>query len=196
MPCKTVLFGVDTPLLTPLLFRQMSGRAGRRGFDHSGTVCFMSVPTSKMRRLLTASLSTLQGNPPFSTSFILRMLSYVHAKDAMAEDRSGPISTFAEREKSALCLLQHSFSLFTRREAQNGVLQRQLRMYTAFSIQLLRHLQLLSDNCCGKNLAGLAATLAEVSTGEPGNLVFIHLLQHGVFHKMIRETTVSLVIRR
>ncbi|VDM72486.1 unnamed protein product [Strongylus vulgaris] len=61
-------------------------------------------------------------------------------------------------------------------------------MYTAYSIQLLRHLQLLSDNCCGKNLAGLAASLAEVGTGEPGNLLFIHLLQRGAFHLMIRQT--------
>uniref|UniRef100_A0A158PA69 DEAD/DEAH box helicase n=1 Tax=Angiostrongylus cantonensis TaxID=6313 RepID=A0A158PA69_ANGCA len=146
MPCKTVLFGMDTPFLTPLLFRQMSGRAGRRGFDHSGTVCFMSIPTSKMRRLLTASLSTLQGNPPFSTSFIMRVLAYVHAKNTLTEDQSAVISTFAEREKSALSLLQNSFSLFTRREAENGTLQRQLHMYTAYSVQLLRHLQLLDGN--------------------------------------------------
>ncbi|VDM54329.1 unnamed protein product [Angiostrongylus costaricensis] len=146
MPCKTVLFGMDTPFLTPLLFRQMSGRAGRRGFDHSGTVCFMSIPTSKMRRLLTASLSTLQGNPPFSTSFIMRVVAYVHAKNTLTEDQSSVISTFAEREKCALSLLQNSFSLFTRREAENGTLQSQLHMYTAYSVQLLRHLQLLDGN--------------------------------------------------
>lgn len=186
MPCKTVLFGVDTPFLTPLSFRQMSGRAGRRGFDHSGTVCFMSIPTSKIRRLLTASLSTLQGNPPFSTSFIMRVLSYVNAKNALTEDRSTTISTFAEREKSVLSLLQNSFSLFTRREAENGTLQKQLHMYTAYSVQLLRHLQLLDENCCGKNLVELTASLAEVN-GEPGNLIFIHLLQRGAFHLMIRE---------
>ncbi|KAE9421170.1 hypothetical protein Angca_008073, partial [Angiostrongylus cantonensis] len=191
MPCKTVLFGMDTPFLTPLLFRQMSGRAGRRGFDHSGTVCFMSIPTSKMRRLLTASLSTLQGNPPFSTSFIMRVLAYVHAKNTLTEDQSAVISTFAEREKSALSLLQNSFSLFTRREAENGTLQRQLHMYTAYSVQLLRHLQLLDGNCCGKNLIGLAASLAEVA-GEPGNLIFIHLLQRRAFHSMVKETPVSL----
>lgn len=56
------------------------------------------------------------------------------------------LKSSAEMFQSVLSLLQNSFSLFTRPEAANGTLQKQLRMYTAFSIQLLRHLQLLDEN--------------------------------------------------
>ncbi|PAV74268.1 hypothetical protein WR25_24543 [Diploscapter pachys] len=177
MPCKTVVFGVDTPYLTPLLYRQMSGRAGRRGFDHAGTVLFMSVPTSKMRRLLTASLSNLHGNPPFTASFLLRLLSFAH-------DSNEEVITLGARQNVARALLEKPFSQFTRIEAESGGLQKQLRAYVMFSVQFLRELQLLDNKCCAKNLANLAM---HISAGEPGNLLFIYLLQKGVLHKMLKR---------
>ncbi|CAJ0942965.1 unnamed protein product, partial [Mesorhabditis belari] len=188
MPCKTVIFGVDTPFLTPLLYRQMSGRAGRRGYDHAGTVIFMALPTSKIRRLLTASLSTLHGNPPFTISYLLRLLAFVHQEDVpnSLEKNAPPISTLAHRTKIVLTLIQNSFSLFTRKEADNGTLQKQLRIYTIFSVQMLRHLQLIDEQC---NVSGLSQLACLLQGAEPGNLLFIYLLQNDVFHSICKKYT-------
>ncbi|KAK6100806.1 DEAD/DEAH box helicase family protein [Brugia pahangi] len=190
MPCKTVLFGVDDANLTPLQFRQMSGRAGRRGFDHSGSVIFMSIPTAKIRRLLTASLSTLRGNLPFTTSYILRLFGYIHQEDSMMSKlRSGnqKFSPFELRLQTVLSFLTNSFILHTRAELSSTV-QKQLRLYTLFAVQVLRSLDLLNEN--GK-LSGLASLVCHLSGNEPGNLLFAHLLQNGVFHNLCRDNTVS-----
>ncbi|GMS88667.1 hypothetical protein PENTCL1PPCAC_10842, partial [Pristionchus entomophagus] len=180
MPCKTVIFGVDTFNFNPLLFRQMSGRAGRRGFDRSGTVIFMGIPTGKIRRLLTASLSNLQGNPPFTTSFLLRLLAYAH-HDVV--EKGNPINTIDMRAESALTLLTQSFSLFTRTQANDGSLQKQLRLFVAFSVQLLRHLQLIDRKGRARGLWQLAGNVKE----SPGNLILVHLLQRGVFHDYCKK---------
>lgn len=183
MPCKSVLLGVDTPQLTPLMYRQMIGRAGRRGFDHSGNVIFLSVPTSKIRRLLTASLSNLHGNLPYTSVFLLRMLAYVHQKDVL-NNEGEPISTIKQRAKNVYSLLGHSFSLFTRQEATSGALQKQMRLYTAFSCQVLRHLQLITPNCAANKLADMAMYMVE---HEGGTLAFIYLLQKGSLHQLLRK---------
>ncbi|MCP9258646.1 putative helicase C28H8.3 [Dirofilaria immitis] len=149
MPCKTVLFGVDDANLTPLQFRQMSGRAGRRGFDHSGSVIFMSIPTAK-------------------TKYILKVKNFTCAK-------------------TALSFLTNSFILHTRAELSSTV-QKQLKLYTLFAVQVLRFLNLLNQE---GELSGLASLVCHLSANEPGNLLFAHLLQNGVFHKLCESRTIS-----
>ena len=48
MPCRSVAFAGDHIFLNALQFRQMTGRAGRRGFDTLGHVIFLGVPPRKM----------------------------------------------------------------------------------------------------------------------------------------------------
>merc|ERR1712159_977318 len=61
MPCRTVIFDGDHVELSGLMYRQMSGRAGRRGFDLLGNVLFLDMSFLKVRRLIASDLSSLTG---------------------------------------------------------------------------------------------------------------------------------------
>ena len=62
MPCKTSVFLGDSLSVNAVQFRQMSGRAGRRGFDDIGHVIFFGTPPSKISKLLASRLPRIQGN--------------------------------------------------------------------------------------------------------------------------------------
>jgi superfamily II RNA helicase len=53
MPCQTVVMFGDSEELNAITFRQMSGRAGRRGFDKRGNVVFAAISQQKVRHLHT-----------------------------------------------------------------------------------------------------------------------------------------------
>jgi len=74
MPTRTSVFAGDNVFLNSMVFRQMAGRSGRRGFDLRGNVIFTGVPADKIRRLLNSELPTLQGNLLMTSTFALRML--------------------------------------------------------------------------------------------------------------------------
>uniref|UniRef100_A0A914MJR9 Uncharacterized protein n=1 Tax=Meloidogyne incognita TaxID=6306 RepID=A0A914MJR9_MELIC len=198
LPCKTVIFGIDTPKLNPLQFRQMSGRAGRRGFDPAGTVIFMSLPTNKIRRLLTASLATLRGNVPFTTAFLLRLISFVNGELSKEQQKllknartqgggksskidNNDVLNEEVRRKAALTLLKVPFVLQT----HNRNFSNLLRFLTFFYVQLLRRMQLLDEKCIPRGFAHFALHLSQY---DPGSLVFIHILQTGVLHRYIHNT--------
>lgn len=74
MPCRTTVFAGDSPNLTPLQYRQMSGRAGRRGYDPLGRVIFWGIPIHRVTYLEGAKLAPIRGQFPLSLSFNLRGL--------------------------------------------------------------------------------------------------------------------------
>jgi hypothetical protein len=77
MPCKTVAIVGDSPYLNSLEFQQMSGRAGRRGFDTVGNVVFMGLNERKMRRMLIDKLPKMVGSFPLNVTMVLRLLLMV-----------------------------------------------------------------------------------------------------------------------
>lgn len=62
MPCKTVIIFGDSPYLNSIEYHQMSGRAGRRGFDMAGNVIFMGLSKKRCDNLITSKLPKMLGN--------------------------------------------------------------------------------------------------------------------------------------
>ncbi|KAG0438022.1 hypothetical protein DMUE_3348 [Dictyocoela muelleri] len=80
MPCRTVIFAGDNINLEPLNFRQMSGRAGRRGYDTLGNVIFLGIHSKKIDMLIGSDMDEIRGNYSYvNTSFIYRNEKYLQS---------------------------------------------------------------------------------------------------------------------
>ncbi|CAK5088940.1 unnamed protein product [Meloidogyne enterolobii] len=169
----------------------------RRGF--LGIVFSTStLALGKIRRLLTASLATLRGNVPFTTAFLLRLISFVNGELSKEQQKllknartqgggksskidNNDVLNEEVRRKAALTLLKVPFVLQT----HNRNFSNLLRFLTFFYVQLLRRMQLLDEKCIPRGFAHFALHLSQY---DPGSLVFIHILQTGVLHRYIHTT--------
>ncbi|XP_069782250.1 probable ATP-dependent RNA helicase DDX60 [Narcine bancroftii] len=172
MPCKTVVFLDDSVLLDALQYRQMSGRAGRRGFDVIGNVIFYCVPLPKVQRLLKAGVPLLKGQFPLSVSLVLRLMVLA----AKSDDRM-------DAEAKTLSLLHHP--LFCHDDQKK---QLALKLYFLFSLQFLLKEGFLDLNGMPQGFAGLVTHLHQ---HEPANFIFVSFLVKGLFHKICSQPDTS-----
>jgi hypothetical protein len=88
------------------------------------------------------------------------------------------------RVKAVLTLLENSFALYTNPHYDQEVLKRRFKLLALFNVQLLRKLDLLNESC---ELTGFATVATHLSEFEPGNLLFVELLQKGAFHRLVKK---------
>ncbi|XP_048797844.1 probable ATP-dependent RNA helicase DDX60 isoform X2 [Lagopus muta] len=94
MPCRSVVFADDSVFLDALNYRQMSGRAGRRGQDMIGDVFFYDIPLPKVERLIKSNVPQLKGQFPLTISLILRLMLLA----AKADDKMDARAKFLIKE--------------------------------------------------------------------------------------------------
>lgn len=193
MPCKSTVFAGDSTLLTALLYRQTSGRAGRRGFDSLGHVIFWEFPFKKIQRLLTSKLPMLSGNFPVKPTAILRamVLAKTLEQDSMREMIKKPSKATTSPEVSRIIDLARAkvSKMFTTPLYYVGAsnktrsqLPQTIKISFRYAVDLLRRLKLLNKMGHAQNLAEAAFAIMD---DDPFNIFFIILiLSHQVNNKI------------
>ncbi|XP_038173537.1 probable ATP-dependent RNA helicase DDX60 [Arvicola amphibius] len=169
MPCKSVVFAQNSVYLDALNFRQMSGRAGRRGQDLLGDVYFFNIPAFKIEKLIKSKVPELRGQFPLSISLILRLMLLTSKADDPEDGKA-----------KALSVLRHSLLSFKR----PGVTD-MLKLYFLYSLQFLVKEGHIDQEC---NPTGFAGLVSHLHYHEPSNLVFVSFLVRGLFHNLCQPT--------
>ncbi|KAK9810560.1 hypothetical protein WJX73_000784 [Symbiochloris irregularis] len=161
-PCRTVVFAGDHFWLNPLQYRQMTGRAGRRGFDTLGHVVLFGVSKHKAASLMVSPVPRLFGHFPLSISLLLRALQLqaCNPEDSRVRD-------------TLLCLFQRPFYTMSHPEAAQ-----KMPHLCRFALEYLMRMRLLDDQ--GRPL-GLAGIVEHLFWTEPSNLLMASFLQAGTF---------------
>ncbi|NWQ74094.1 DDX60 helicase, partial [Columbina picui] len=174
MPCRSVIFAEDSVFLDALNYRQMTGRAGRRGQDMIGNVFFYDIPLPKVERLIKSNVPQLKGQFPLTLSLILRLMLLT----AKADDK-------ADAKAKALSVLKHSLMSF-RKERYAEI----LKIYFMFSLQFLMKEGYLDQK---GNPIGFAGLVTHLYYHEPSNFVLASFLVKGLFHKLCQPIKGSTV---
>mmetsp|Transcript_4786 Transcript_4786/g.11350 ORF Transcript_4786/g.11350 Transcript_4786/m.11350 type:complete len:1865 (-) Transcript_4786:396-5990(-) len=170
MPARTSVFCGDSPNLNPLRYRQMAGRAGRRGYDDIGNVVFIGVPPKKVFRLMSSSLLSLHGHFPMTPTVALRAVNYY-----------GKVEKKDDSVKTLINLLKEPF--FPNRET----ISHQAKLHFRFSMQYLLEQKMIAfDKAYDLQVRGAGAIGVHLKSAQPGNMVFAALWDAGVFQEICK----------
>ncbi|XP_059100446.1 probable ATP-dependent RNA helicase DDX60 [Peromyscus eremicus] len=169
MPCKSVIFAQNSVYLDALNFRQMSGRAGRRGQDLLGDVYFFDIPLPKIGKLIKSKVPELRGQFPLSISLILRLMLLASKADDPEDGKA-----------KALSVLKHSLLSFKHPRVTD-----MLKLYFLYSLQFLVKEGYIDQE---GNPTGFAGLVSHLHYHEPSNLVFVNFLVRGLFHNLCQPT--------
>ncbi|XP_044537614.1 probable ATP-dependent RNA helicase DDX60 [Gracilinanus agilis] len=169
MPCKSVVFTQNSIYLDALNYRQMSGRAGRRGQDFLGNVFFYDIPLPKIEKLIKSKVPELKGQFPLSMTLILRLM--------LLASRSCNVT---DAEAKVISVLSHSLLSFKKPR-----INEMLKLYFLFSMQFLVKEGYL--DCEGKPI-GFAGLVSHLYYEEPSNILFVSFLKKGLFHNLCQPT--------
>uniref|UniRef100_A0A6I8N6V5 DExD/H-box helicase 60 n=1 Tax=Ornithorhynchus anatinus TaxID=9258 RepID=A0A6I8N6V5_ORNAN len=167
MPCKSVVFAQNSIFLDALNYRQMSGRAGRRGQDLKGSVFFYNIPLPKIEKLIKSNVPKLRGHFPLGISLVLRLMLLASKGD----DRK-------DAEAKVLSVLKHSLLTFSRPRAME-----MLKIFFLFSLQFLVKEGYLDREC---NPMGFAGLVSHLHYHEPANFLLVSFLVKGLLHKLCK----------
>jgi len=170
MPARSVVFAGDHPDLNPLAYRQMMGRAGRRGYDNIGHVTFLGIQPRKVAYLMTSQLTSLTGHYPITPGMCLKI----------AQQNEN----FSSKKECSTVLTNLMTPRFDRRLVGKLDGTSQLRRNTFFTYEYLYHFGMIDEKGRCRGLAGVATHLFRY---EPANLIFVRLLESGIFHELTRK---------
>ncbi|KAF8315022.1 P-loop containing nucleoside triphosphate hydrolase protein [Clavulina sp. PMI_390] len=167
-PARTSIFLGDSKWLSPLLYRQCAGRAGRRGFDLLGKVMFIGVPLAKICKLHLAALPPLTGRYPISVTLALQSLRLLEG---------------SQNEAAAKKAIKGILSV-PRLTVDTEAGQLETTYLLRFGIDFLRRSKLLDADGTPLTLTPLATMLQE---HQPGNLALVSLFGAGYFHTLCKD---------
>eukprot|EP00669_Euglena_mutabilis_P012115 TRINITY_DN6738_c0_g1_i1.p1 TRINITY_DN6738_c0_g1~~TRINITY_DN6738_c0_g1_i1.p1 ORF type:complete len:757 (+),score=219.81 TRINITY_DN6738_c0_g1_i1:627-2897(+) len=182
MPCRSVVFAGDHLQLNPLQFRQMSGRAGRRGFDMLGHVIFFGVPEAKINRLMTSEIQSLKGHWPMTPALAHRLIAlytHPHCKEKM-QKRIQHQTTSLWLAPLIHIALPGEDVVANQLAVQKRTIY-QVQIYFSTILDCLTSDGLLATD--GQSEA-FADTVAKLYRYEPAQFLFIALLRQGILHKV------------
>ncbi|KAL8434543.1 hypothetical protein Efla_000059 [Eimeria flavescens] len=190
LPCKSAVFAGDALALTPTMFKQAGGRAGRRGYDSAGHIIFWEVPFRRINRLLEARLPVFSGDFPVTPMLTLRTLRLNAQLEALGQTDWDLEDRLNRLFLNPLFSVSGTNHLPSDRELQ--LLRFYIRYHVRFAADLLHRAGLLSrwgEDDCAITKFGFAAEL--LYENNSGALLLLFLLLAGTLQRLASHSRLT-----